>query len=274
MGTDSGVAAFAKGIDWNPGIGGNGPLPPSALLGQDFVLLKVTQWPSYRAEWFRAAFELARSRDLLVGVYAFGDFGPGAPQADMLVDTVQGDGVRPDWWELDLEYWAPGTMTDAQARAFFARMDQRDEPTGLYGLESTCAKRLGQRFNHVCLPGTTHPSVSWALQQVGIQGVDRDIFHGTRAQMRAWAASLQGGFLMGLSQSQQEQVLAAAVASAAFLAELDQMLGGGTKGAAQELGSEVNFVKGMRLQQQGQPRPVAGPNVQAGWDFAARLPRG
>lgn len=127
----------------------------------------------------------ARKAGKVFGAYHFGVRGNVAAQIALFV-AAAGDA---DFFVLDLE--SDGSrprMTDVEARAFIVgvRALVHSHKVGLYHSESGFPS-LGQDYNWIAKWGTIPPSGTWTFWQYRGSPLDLDRYHGTVAQLRAFA---------------------------------------------------------------------------------------
>jgi hypothetical protein len=128
----------------------------------------------------------ARAAGLVVGAYHFGRAGDPIEQANAFIAAAAGN---PDLYVLDLESDGGNpAMSLTQARAFIVAVKRVkvNHKVGLYHSDSGFPS-LGQDFNWVAKWSPTPPARPWAFWQYRGSPLDLDRYHGTVAQLRAFA---------------------------------------------------------------------------------------
>lgn len=153
--------------------------PP--LSGLRFLVARAT-YGVYPDDRYLAHVRAARAAGLVAFAYAFGRAGDvGAQVAAFL--AVAGDA---DGWALDLE--ADGgadPMTHRAAAEFIARVQGSGRPCGLYHSTSGYPD-LGQSWRWVAdYRPIDAPPIPWDIWQWQGHPLDRDIYRGSTAQLRA-----------------------------------------------------------------------------------------
>lgn len=126
----------------------------------------------------------ARKADLVVGAYHFGDDRLDAARQARVFLAAAGD---VDFYFLDVE--GRHAMSAMQIRAFYAEVRKAGKQIGLYHSLSSYPG-LGQDYNWVAKWSTVPPGIPWHFWQYRGSPLDLDRFNGTRAQLRALAATL------------------------------------------------------------------------------------
>ncbi len=172
----AGFTQNAAGIDlsvWNAD-NPSGPLT--------FGIARATYgiFPDARYANHVAAF---RARGWAVGAYAFGIDQSGRDQAIAFLGVARGA----DFLALDLESNDGSTMTLDEARDFISAVHATGRKIGLYHSRSGFPN-LGQDWNWVAQWSTSPPTIPWAIWQWTGAWLDRNVFNGSPAAMRAFAS--------------------------------------------------------------------------------------
>jgi hypothetical protein len=161
--------------------------PP--LAGLSFLFAKATEGTWFVDPLYATHTTAARAAGLVAGAYHFGvDVDPIA-QARHFLAVAGGAGLI----ALDLES-SPVPMTIAQGRVFIAAVHSAGRKVGLYHSLSGFLN-LGQDWDWVADWGTPPPPIPWTFWQYHGGPLDKDVFQGDLASLRA-LAGVTGGDTM------------------------------------------------------------------------------
>ncbi len=168
--------ANALGIDVSYANAGDTTSP-----SVDFVIARAT-YGTAKDGRYNQHIASAKSQRKITGAYGFGTYKSGYEQA---VAFLAAAGTV-DLYALDLEVEAgKRRMTDTQARAFIAYVKTKKGHCLLYHSDSGFPY-LGQTGHWVAKWGPTAPSRPWQFWQYHGAPLDRDMFHGTLDQLKAF----------------------------------------------------------------------------------------
>lgn len=169
----------ARGIDTSSH---NGDIR-HALAGCDFAIARASIGNGFDPA-FAADLNTMQSMGLVTGAYHYATYGPGPTRQAALFIRHAADA---EFLVIDAESTVlryPKTI-----RAIIAntkRLDPRHRKVGLYSSEGTWPGNLGQDFNWVANWSHAPTTVEWRFWQYKGSPLDRDEYHGTRAQLETW----------------------------------------------------------------------------------------
>ena len=173
----------AQGID----ISAHQSTTPS-LAGLDFMFARAT-YGDTPDPMYRKHTTAARAAGLVVGAYHFGRSGQYV-SIRVQVAAFLASAVGAQLLALDLE--ADGhrnaPMSDIEAAQFMALVQQSGRAIGLYHSDSGYPGDLGQNWRWVAKWSSTPPRRRWDFWQKRGSPLDLDEYHGTAADLRAFAA--------------------------------------------------------------------------------------
>ena len=151
------------------------------LTGLDFLFARASIG-TLTDETYDRHIAKAKAAGLLTGAYHFGDEGS-TPAAQAKTFLAKAGDV--DFYFLDHE----GTrrMGSAAAKDFIRRVRDVKGRCGLYASLSGFPS-FGQDYNWIALWAGSAPPIPWAFWQYQGSPLDKDVFNGTLAELRAFAA--------------------------------------------------------------------------------------
>jgi Glycosyl hydrolases family 25 len=160
-----------------------------SLAGRDFVICRAT-WGNSPDSAYQHHASAVRKAGRVLGAYAYGLAAEYASVASQVAAFFRrANDVPPDLFALDVEKPRHMTqMSKGEAREFVYRVHQAGHRIGLYRSDSAFYD-VGQDWNWVANWSTT-PSHRWDIHQYRGDPLDLDRYHGTRAELRAFAGIL------------------------------------------------------------------------------------